>query len=116
MAEADSFDIDHDHVGHLSSALALLGEVCREEGAPFFVVGAAARDLLLEHLYDVRPFRSTGDVDIAVAVESWEAYGGLIERLVRDHGFRRAEVKHRVERPGLVVDVVPFGGDRGRER
>lgn len=105
----DIHRIDLDAVGYLAPALDLLTDVCQQAGVPFFVVGAAARDLLLEHVYGVRPFRATGDVDIAVAVQHWDEYESLIERLVDDHGFKRSRVAHRVERPGLVVDVVPFG-------
>ena len=105
----ETFKVDPDDAGYLAVALALLREVCDDAKAEFFVVGAAARDLLLEHVYGVRPFRSTTDVDIAVAVESWPEYEGLIGRLVKRHGFERANVEHRVERPGLVVDVVPYG-------
>lgn len=103
------FRVEPEAAGYLSPALDLLREACGEAGIEFFVVGAAARDLLLEHVYGVHPFRSTGDVDIAVAVDGWPEYDELIERLVVDYEFSRTQVGHRVKRPGLVVDVVPFG-------
>lgn len=101
--------VEPEGVGYLAPALRLLTEVCQQAGVPFFVVGAAARDLLLEHVYGVPPFRATKDVDIAVAVRHWEEYERLVGRLVQDHGFERARERHRLSRPGLVVDVVPFG-------
>ena len=97
-------------VGYLAPALGTLRDACAEAAVEFFVVGAAARDLLLEHVHGVRPFRSTGDVDIAVAVEGWAEYDALVGTLVDGHDFRRTEVEHRVRRGGLAVDVVPFGG------
>lgn len=103
------FRVEPDAVGTLSPALSLVREACAEAAVEFFVVGAAARDLLLEHVHGVQPFRSTGDVDIAVAVEGWAGYDRLIGTLVDGHGFHRTRVEHRVTRGALVVDVVPFG-------
>lgn len=103
------FHVEPAAVGYLSPALGLLREACTEAALEFFVVGAAARDLLLEHVHGVTPFRSTGDVDIAVAVEGWGQYDKLVGTLVGDHGFSRTSAEHRVTRGALVVDVVPFG-------
>lgn len=114
---SDAVRIEPEEVGYLSEALAVLQRACREAGVPFFVVGAAARDILLEHVHEVPPFRRTGDVDIAVAVASWAEYEGLIGRLVRGYGFQKGREAQRVTRRGLIVDMVPFGAlaDEGRE-
>jgi predicted nucleotidyltransferase len=47
------------------------------EGVEPLLVGAAARDLLLVHVYQQRVRRATKDVDFAVALTSWAAYGHL---------------------------------------
>jgi len=38
---------------------------------PFFIVGATARDLVLEYGFDLNPGRATADIDIGVRVSSW---------------------------------------------
>ena len=110
------FRVEPDAVGYLAPALALLREACAEASVEFFVVGAAARDLLLEHVHGVTPFRSTGDVDIAVAVDGWGPYDALLKTLLDTYGFARTGVAHRVTRGALVVDVVPFGDIAGDDR
>ena len=105
----ETFRVDPTAVGHIWPALDVLRAACDEVGVDFFVVGAAARDLLLEHVYGARRLRATKDVDAAVAVRGWEEYEAVIERLVGAHGFERAPEPHRVRRGALVVDVLPFG-------
>ena len=41
---------------------------------PFFVVGATARDILLEHQFDIKPGRATIDIDIGVLVAGWDQF------------------------------------------
>lgn len=96
-------------VGHIWPALDILRATCEEVGVDFFVVGAAARDLLLEHVYGVRRLRATKDVDVAVAVRDWGVYEAVIQQLVGAYGFERAPEPHRVRRGAIIVDVVPFG-------
>lgn len=90
----------------------------RAQGVELLLVGAAARDLLLVHVYGQRVRRATKDVDFAVALASWEAFEQLQARLVRDHGFvdepsqkQRLTFKADGEGSGTTIDLVPFGED-----
>jgi predicted nucleotidyltransferase len=81
-------------------------------GIPTLVVGAAARDLVLEYHYGLGSQRATRDIDFGIAVDSWEKFDRLIEALVASGNFKRAvNVAHRliVINPGVVVDIIPFG-------
>jgi predicted nucleotidyltransferase len=40
----------------------------------FFVVGATARDFILEHQFDIKPSRATIDIDIGVIVSGWDQF------------------------------------------
>jgi predicted nucleotidyltransferase len=89
----------------------------KAQGLDPLLVGAAARDLLLVHVFGQRVRRATKDVDFAVALASWEAFEQLKERLIRDHGF--ADEPMQVQRlvfaaegagAGTTIDLVPFGG------
>jgi predicted nucleotidyltransferase len=57
------------------------------EGVDIFLVGAAARDLLLVHVHGQRVRRATKDLDFAVALASWKAFEQLKARLIREYGF-----------------------------
>jgi predicted nucleotidyltransferase len=88
------------------------------QGVEPLLVGAAARDLLLVHVYDQRVRRATKDVDFAVALASWEAFELLQARLVQDHGFaddpsqkQRLTFKAEGDGAGTTIDLVPFGED-----
>ena len=86
--------------------------VASEQGVAFFVVGASARDLVLEHGFGVPSMRATTDIDLAVAIEDWPAYerffsamssAGIIKPVVGiAHKFELAD-------SSLTIDIVPFG-------
>jgi predicted nucleotidyltransferase len=48
----------------------------------FFVVGASARDFILEHCYGIRPRRVTKDIDLGVEVANWEQFNQLKASLI----------------------------------
>lgn len=87
-------------------------------GVELLLVGAAARDLLLVHVYGQRVRRATKDVDFAVAIASWDAYEQLQKRLMDHHGFRndsrqlqRLFFAEPGEGCGTTIDLVPFGAN-----
>jgi predicted nucleotidyltransferase len=41
------------------------------QGLSLFIVGAQARDLMLQHVYDLPVHRATNDIDFGIIVESW---------------------------------------------
>ena len=50
------------------SALNQIQQIALKKKAPFFIVGATARDLLCEAAYGLAPKRATVDIDIAVVL------------------------------------------------
>ena len=78
---------------------------------PFFITGATARDLILQHGYGIDAARKTQDVDFAVMVESWSAFEALRSRLLSTGHFAAASGNaHRLQfKTGMLVDLVPFG-------
>jgi predicted nucleotidyltransferase len=81
-------------------------------GIPFFVVGACARDLLLDLCYSIPAYRATNDIDFGIRVETWNMFEE-VKRSLTETG-RYASELHRPERlrsaEGVFIDVVPFGG------
>ena len=55
-------------------ALQKIGETATELRIPFLLIGAMARDMLLEHVHDMSKERRTMDVDIGVMVGSWAEF------------------------------------------
>jgi len=98
--------------------------VADELGIASFMVGATARIILLEHVFGLPPSRATRDIDFAFAVESWEQFQALKQRLVSTASFTQLErVAPQLERVAqrlkfksegmnhsFVVDLIPFGG------
>ncbi len=78
----------------------------------FMLVGAAARDLLLQHQFGIEPPRKTMDVDFAFAVTDWLVYEALTAKLIESGLFKPdAKVQHRLRsRIGTAIDIIPFGG------
>jgi predicted nucleotidyltransferase len=86
-------------------------------GIPFFLAGAAARDLVLVNLWGQAPGRATADIDFAFAVNDWDQFEQLRGELLATNHFELVPHKQqrlRYEDPesGLQVpvDFIPFGG------
>ena len=94
-----------------SDALRMISEAAALRRIPFLLVGAMARDMLLQHTHDMSRERRTMDVDIGVMVGSWAEFSEFCETLA-DRGFERnTTVTHRFRSPkGVIIDAVPFGG------
>lgn len=98
----------------IAVASQVLGEVeavAVRHGIRLMVVGATARDILSEAVIGSPPERATADVDVAVAVPSWEAFESLTAGLTRVGRSR-----HRFMVSGVQVDVVPFGAVESADR
>lgn len=69
----------------------------------------------LRYGYNLTPLRQTEDIDIALAIPSWEAFAALRERLIADFGFIAVpgiqhQLRYRQLNLELPIDIVPFGG------
>ena len=107
---AFEIDADNDEIQRIVSVLTSLGEACNDLSVEFFVIGAFARDLHLQHHHDIDVPRRTRDVDVAVAVDGWESYADLCDRLITEYDFTDEDPKQRIRSPGgMKVDLVPFG-------
>jgi predicted nucleotidyltransferase len=77
---------------------------------PFFVVGATARDIILEHQFDIKPVRATIDIDIGVIVAEWDQFKLLQDELVKSNRFSPSKQKQRlIYDNDFLVDIIPFG-------
>jgi len=84
-------------------------------GTGAFLIGAAARDLIFEYVYDAKIQRATEDLDFGVAVATWDDYERLKTLLLDTKKFREdPKQEQRVwwteTSPQMRIDLVPFGG------
>lgn len=91
------------------AALSLLKQVADAAHITFFIVGATARDYILEFYHGRRSPRMTMDVDIGVKVADWEQYDKLTSALLATGQFTASENRHRFFFRQVMVDIVPFG-------
>ena len=97
--------------------LRTLDPIAREADCAYFVAGATARDLILVNIHGLRPGRATRDIDFGIAVESWDRFAVLKQRLVATGGFtsdqrapQRLTYSDRALGFAVPVDLIPFRG------
>jgi predicted nucleotidyltransferase len=93
------------------SALREIHETAAELKVPFFVVGATARDIILEHQHGLVTPRATLDLDVAVMLDRWDLFIGLKRELLSRPSFTQdPKQQQRIWHQGsLPVDIIPFG-------
>ena len=86
-------------------------------GTDYFIIGATARDIVLNHVFGIAPTRATVDIDFAIALTSWKQFQGIRQELLDSGHFRerrRTAIHSLVFEPdergfGYPVDLIPFG-------
>lgn len=63
-------------------------------GQTFFVIGATARDIILQQLASTSSSRKTRDLDVAIAIPDWRAFDRITKILVAE-GFNKDTHKHQ---------------------
>jgi predicted nucleotidyltransferase len=76
----------------------------------FFIIGAFARDIIMEYFYKIKVPRKTMDIDFGIRVSSWRQFDQLIDTLEISNKFKKLKEKHRILYDDIFIDVVPFGG------
>jgi len=84
----------------------------------YFLVGASARDLLLEHAHNIDPGRNTNDVDLALTVDNWAEFEQMRLRLIEGGQFAPiGNLAHTLLFEGRYeLDLVPFGDVEQEDR
>lgn len=107
----NSLDLSNRLDGVRTEILVQVDAAARRLKLPFMLVGATARDLLLEAAHGIQTGRATEDVDVAVSVDSWEVFERLRAELIESGRFRPADSgiqRLESDRP-VPLDIVPFG-------
>lgn len=75
----------------------------------FFVIGATARDMLSIALDVKTSTRTTRDLDISIAIESWDSFKEVQDKLIAAGFVKDGVRKQRFYYNDFELDVVPFG-------
>ena len=96
-----------------SSYISAIKEIKKVAGSlkiSFFIIGALARDIIMEYFYEIKAPRMTMDIDLGIKVSSWNKFEKLIDTLEKSGKFKRLKEKHRILYNDIIIDIVPFGG------
>jgi len=94
--------------------LKAVAQAANSLGFPYFLTGAAARDLILENIFGRPPGRLTGDLDFGFALSDWKQFEALKAGLIATGLFETSRGMQRVSylhSPDIKVniDLIPFG-------
>ncbi|CAN5582365.1 nucleotidyl transferase AbiEii/AbiGii toxin family protein [soil metagenome] len=79
---------------------------------PIFLIGATAREFVLQYGYNLPKTTTTRDIDFGVAVSDWKEYEKLKQELIKTDNFSQdLKAEHRlIEKISQTkIDFVPFG-------
>jgi predicted nucleotidyltransferase len=92
-------------------------QAANQDKIDYFIVGATARDIMLDFAYQVPIRRATRDIDIAIRVSDWNDYERLVNTLMSTGRFQRTNRGHRFTFKDVEsIDIVPFGEIGGTEK
>lgn len=107
-----NYKISSDKLSHplLKPILQDLSELFAETGIKFFVIGAMARDLVME-IHGETGGRLTHDLDIAIAISDWGQFKKVESKLISTGKFSKdPKQKQRFYyQDKYILDIVPFG-------
>lgn len=77
----------------------------------FFVIGATARDIIME-LHGEKSGRRTQDIDIAIAVDKWEEFSTIEKEIIQLSNFQKDNKQKQrfLYLNDFQLDIVPYGG------
>ncbi|SDF12930.1 hypothetical protein SAMN05216464_11358 [Mucilaginibacter pineti] len=77
----------------------------------FYLIGAFARDIWMNHLDHLPTRRTTYDIDFSIYIHKIEQFQELKDYLEQVEGFKRTDEPYRLLSPDqTIVDLIPFGG------
>jgi predicted nucleotidyltransferase len=96
------------------SAIKEIKKVADSQEISFFIIGALARDIIMEYFYKIKSPRITMDIDLGIKVSSWDKFNKLINTLEKSGEFKRLKEKHRILYNDIIIDIIPFGDISGK--
>lgn len=93
----------------MGSLLAELVPIFDSLGLRYYIIGATARDIVME-IYGEAPGRRTKDIDFAIAVNNWGDFETLETSILSNSNFTKSQAKQQfIYLDEIEVDLVPYG-------
>ena len=91
--------------------LRIVADIAGQNKIKFFMVGAWARDMILNKKYGLSSPRMTEDLDLGVQVSNWDQYKQLADSLISTGDFQsNGKQLERINyKDGFPIDIIPFG-------
>lgn len=95
-----------------------LEQAARQTHTDYLLIGATARDLIMESVYGITPKRQTLDIDISLCVGSWETFQKFKDNLKTQGLIENPDVAHIMtfiptnaadDKDQIRLDLVPYG-------
>ena len=111
------YKITKDELGNdlLYLTLKALKAVFNQYELDVFVVGARARDIVMNIMKEKKPSRETFDLDVAVLLKDWDKFDNICISL-QENNFKRIGKTQKFYYKGengdldFEIDLVPYGG------
>lgn len=89
----------------------LINKIARDNDCSYFLIGAKARDMLLDYFDKKAELRKTLDTDVALCCKNWQEFYKIKNALVNGGDFTADEkIEHRIISTKYgCLDIVPFG-------
>lgn len=75
----------------------------------FYVIGATARDIIMQQLLNTASRRRTRDLDIAIAIPDWDTFEQVKQSLIADGFEKSRDMQQRFYYGEYELDIVPYG-------
>lgn len=87
-----------------------LTQYFKGSGITFFVIGATARDIIME-LHDEQSGRLTYDLDIAITINDWSQWDAVEAGIISLANFKKDKTQQQrfIYKDKFALDIVPFG-------
>lgn len=97
--------------GEMKGTFDALERAFKKHDVDYYLIGAYARDMWLNHLVYLPERRATVDVDFSIYISHHEQFDDLKAHLVLSEGFLKDEEPYRLySHDQHIVDLIPFGG------
>ena len=112
-----SFDISGKIDKYRLGIISFIKETSDSLGIPFFIIGATARDIILEYIYGNKIYRATNDIDFGIKIDNWDAFESFTSTILRNRKFSLDKnIEHRLLYEKVYpIDIVPFGKVASKE-
>ena len=87
-----------------------LDEITSKLNVKIIIVGAFARDIVLQYGYDIPVYRATIDFDFGIEIKTWNTFDVLVKKLQEKQDFEKTDIVHRILfKRDIIIDLIPFG-------